>query len=69
MEFRRAYWDERPNEALVGRHEWQIFPLLHRRRLFAEVRDFRLYDVIDDAGHVNEDVFAYSNRSGDDGRS
>ena len=66
MEFRRAYWDERPNEGLVSRHEWQIFPLLHRRRLFAEVRDFRLYDVIDDAGHVNEDVFAYSNRSGDD---
>ncbi len=66
MEFRRAYWDEHPNEALVGRHEWQIFPLLHRRRLFAEVRDFRLYDVIDDGGHVNEDVFAYSNRSGDE---
>ena len=66
MEFRRAYWDERPNEALVGRHEWQIFPLLHRRRLFAEVRDFRLYDVVDDGGHVNEDVFAYSNRSGDE---
>ncbi len=66
MEFRRAYWDERTNEGLVSRHEWQIFPLLHRRRLFAEVRDFRLYDVIDDAGHVNEDVFAYSNRSGDD---
>jgi glycosidase len=65
MEFRRAYWDERPNEGLVGRHEWQIFPLLHRRRLFAEVRDFRFYDVVDDAGHVNEDVFAYSNRNGD----
>jgi glycosidase len=66
MEFRRAYWDERPNEGLVARHEWQVFPLLHRRRLFAEVRDFRLYDVVDDAGHVNEDVFAYSNRSGDE---
>ncbi len=64
MEFRRAYWDERPNEGLVARHEWQVFPLLHRRRLFAEVRDYRLYDVVDDAGHVNEDVFAYSNRSG-----
>ncbi len=60
MEFRRAYWDERPNEGLVGRHEWQVFPLLHRRRLFADVRDFRLYDVIDDGGHVNKDVFAYS---------
>ncbi len=64
MEFRRAYWDERPNEGLVARHEWQLFPLLHRRRLFAEVRDFRFYDVVDDAGHVNEDVLAYSNRSG-----
>ncbi len=64
MEFRRAYWDERPNEGLVARHEWQLFPLLHRRRLFAEVRDFRFYDVVDDAGHVNEDVLAYSNRRG-----
>jgi glycosidase len=64
MEFRRAYWDERPNDGLIARHEWQLFPLLHRRRLFAEVRDFRLYDVVDDAGHVNEDVLAFSNRSG-----
>ena len=64
MEFRRAYWDERPNDGLVARHEWQLFPLFHRRRLFAEVRDFRFYDVVDDAGHVNEDVLAYSNRSG-----
>ncbi len=64
MEFRRAYWDERPNDGLVARHEWQLFPLLHRRRLFAEVRDFRFYDVVDDAGHVNEDVLAYSNHGG-----
>ena len=64
MEFRRAYWDERPNDGLIARHEWQLFPLLHRRRLFAEVRDFRFYDVVDDAGHVNEDVLAYSNRTG-----
>ncbi len=64
MEFPRAYWDELPNEGLVARHEWQLFPLLHRRSLFAEVRDFRFYDVIDDAGHVNEDVFAYSNVAG-----
>ena len=50
MEFRRAYWDERPNDGLVARHEREIFPLLHRRRLFAEVRDFRFYDFVDDAG-------------------
>jgi glycosidase len=66
MEFRRAYWDEHPDEGLVARHERQLFPLLHRRRLFAEVRDFRLYDVVDDAGHVNEDVFAFSNRGADE---
>ena len=64
MEFRRAYWDEQPNEWLVARHEREIFPLLHRRHLFAEVRDFLLYDLVDPAGHVNEDVFAYSNRAG-----
>ncbi len=64
MEFRRAYWDERPNEWLVARHEREIFPLLHRRHLFAEVRDFLLYDLVDASGNVNEDVFAYSNRSG-----
>jgi glycosidase len=64
MEFRRAYWDERPNEWLVARHEQQIFPLLHRRHLFAGVQDFLLYDLVDPAGHVNEDVFAYSNRAG-----
>ncbi len=64
MEFRRAYWDERPNEWLVSRHEREIFPLLHRRHLFADVRDFLLYDLVDPGGNVNEDVFAYSNRSG-----
>jgi glycosidase len=64
MEYRRAYMDERPNEELVARHEREIFPLLHRRHLFAEVRDFLLYDVVDADGHVNEDVFAYSNRAG-----
>jgi glycosidase len=64
MEFRRAHWDELPDEGLVIRHERQVFPLFRRRSLFAEVRDFLFYDVVDDAGHVNEDVLAYSNRSG-----
>jgi len=66
MEYRRAYWDEQPDGALVERHRREIFPLLHRRRLFAEVHDFRLYDFYaadgDLPGHVNEDVYAYSNR-------
>lgn len=66
MEYRRAYHDEQPDPWLVARHEKEISPLLHRRRLFAEVSDFLLYDFFTDQGHVNEDVFAYSNRSGQD---
>jgi hypothetical protein len=65
MEYRRAYHDESPDTWLVARHEREISPLLHRRALFAEVKDFLLYDFFTDAGNVNEDVFAYSNRLGD----
>ncbi len=64
MEYRRAYWDEWPDGYLVDRHEREIFPLLRRRALFAEVDDFLLYDLFTPEGHVNEDVFAYSNRAG-----
>lgn len=66
MEFRRAYWDETPDSYLVERHEREIFPLLRRRYLFAEVNDFRLYDFFSPEGFVNEDVFAYSNRRGNE---
>lgn len=64
MEYRRAYWDEYPNKGLIARHEWQIFPLLRRRHLFADMEHFLLYDVFTPEGHVNEDVFAYSNGQG-----
>ena len=64
MEYKRAYYDEQPDSWLMARHERQISPLLHRRHVFAEVRDFLLYDFYADQGNVNEDVFAYSNRSG-----
>ncbi|MCS7260004.1 MAG: alpha-amylase family glycosyl hydrolase [Anaerolineae bacterium] len=66
MEYRRAYWDEKPDEWLIERHRREIFPLLHRRHLFSEVRYFRLYDFFSLDGSVNEDVFAYSNRCGDE---
>jgi glycosidase len=64
MEYRHAYWDERPDEGLVAHHERVIFPLLRRRYLFAEMDNFRLYDVFTPQGVVDEDVFAYSNGSG-----
>jgi glycosidase len=65
MEYRRAYWDEQPDGYLVERHEREIFPLLHHRHLFAGVEHFLLYDFFTPEGHVNEDVFAYSNRAAD----
>lgn len=64
MEYRRAYWDEKLDEYLVERHKRQIFPLLKKRYLFSQVQDFLLYDFYSTEGYVNEDVFAYSNRSG-----
>jgi glycosidase len=66
MEYRRSYWEETPDPYLVERHEREIFPLLRKRYLFAQVNDFLLYDFYNPDGNVNEDVFAYSNRSGDE---
>jgi len=65
-EYRRAYLDEQPDSYLVGRHEREIFPLLRRRSLFAGVENFLLYDLFTPEGHVNENVFVYSNRVGDE---
>jgi hypothetical protein len=64
MEYRRAYWDEQPDPNLLGRHERELFPVMHRRHVFAEVKDFYLYDFYTAEGSVNEDIFAYSNRAG-----
>ena len=64
MEYRRAYWDEKPDENLVERHKRQIFPLIKKRYLFSQVQDFLLYDFYTPEGNVNEDVYAYSNKSG-----
>ncbi len=66
MEYRRAYWDEQPDSWLITRHERQIFPLLHKRYLFAGAENFLLYDCIAPDGQVLEDVFAYSNQHGDE---
>ncbi len=61
MEYRYAKWQEFVDEGLVGGHQWRVFPLTHRRYLFAEVENFLLYDFFTPQGNVNEDVFAYSN--------
>jgi glycosidase len=66
MEYRRAYWDERANAGLVERHEREVFPVLQRRHVFADASDFLLYDFFAPEGHVNEDVYAYSNQCGNE---
>jgi len=66
MEFKQAYMDEWPNEDLVLRHQREIAPLLAKRYIFAGSSDFTLYDFWNGYGHVDENVFAYSNRFGDE---
>ena len=66
MEFRRPHWEEEADSQLVARHEKEIFPLLHRRTLFAGIENFLLYDFFTPEGSVNEDVFAFSNQVGEE---
>ena len=65
MEFRYPKWHEDADAYLVERHEREIFPLLRRRYLFGEGRNFRLYDFYTPEGFVNEDVYAYTNQAGE----
>src|SRR6185503_16760129 len=58
----QARMDEWPDEGLVARHMREIAPLLHRRYIFAGSDNFTLYDFWNGYGHVDENVFAYSNR-------
>ena len=66
MEYRRAYQDESPDYDLIRRHEHAVFPLMRRRHLFSHVENFHLFDFWAGAGHVDENVFAYSNMHGDE---
>jgi glycosidase len=66
MEFKQARLDEWPNERLVARHQREIAPLLAKRYIFAGSSDFTLYDFWNGFGKVDENVFAYSNRYGDE---
>ncbi len=66
MEYRKAYWDEEPDEHMIARHERQVFPLMRKRHLFSGVDNFTFYDFHSTNGRLDENVFAYSNRSGDE---
>ncbi len=66
MEYQRPRYDENPDPWMVERHQREIAPLLQRRWLFAESGNFCLYDFFRNNGSVDENVFAYSNRRGDE---
>jgi len=66
MEYKKAYYNEFINEYLVDRHRREIFPLMKKRYMFSQVNDFWFYDFFTSDGSVNQNVFAYSNRFGDE---
>ena len=63
MEYRRAYWDEKPNQWMIDEHYRKIFPLLRKRYLFSGVEHYNIYDAWNN-GHVEESIFAYANGHG-----
>ncbi|MCR5605278.1 MAG: alpha-amylase [Treponema sp.] len=65
MEYTKAYKNESPDQGLVARHWHDIFPLIKKRYLFSGVENFLFYDVWNN-GVVNENVFAYSNGTGNE---
>jgi glycosidase len=60
MEYRRAYWDEKPDERLVDEHGRRIFPLLRKRYLFSGIDRFAFFDLVD-GDTVHESAFCYVN--------
>ena len=66
MEYQRPRYEESANQWLIDRHQREIAPLLKRRWVFAESSNFLLYDLYEASGSVDENVFAYSNRNGDE---
>ncbi len=66
MEYRRPKLNETPDFGLIEHHKRMIFPVLHKRYLFAEVERFYLYDFQSTDGALDENVFAYSNQFGDE---
>jgi glycosidase len=66
MEYKKAYYNEFIDENLVNRHQYEIFPLMGKRHLFSQVENFELFDFIDRSGNINENVFAFTNRSGNE---
>jgi glycosidase len=66
MEYKQAYYNETPDEHLIWRHNKELFPLMKMRYLFSQVENFEFYDFIDKNGEVNQNIYAFSNRAGNE---
>jgi len=66
MDYKQAYYSETPDEHLVWRHNKELFPLMKMRYLFSQVENFEFYDFIDKNGDLNQNVYAFSNRAGNE---
>ena len=60
MEYRRAYWQETPDEGFIAHHEKVIFPLLQQRHVYGGVEHFSLFDFSTENG-TNDHVYVFSN--------
>ena len=65
MEYKKAYWDEWPNDWLIESHYKKIFPLLKKRYLFSGVEYFNIYDLYQN-GNIHDSAFCYSNGTSDE---
>ncbi|OLS21537.1 MAG: Alpha-1,4-glucan:maltose-1-phosphate maltosyltransferase [Candidatus Heimdallarchaeota archaeon LC_3] len=66
MEFRQPFQEETPDGPFIDYHNRIIFPLLRKRYLYSEVKNFVFYNVYDQFNTVNNDVIAYSNSIGEE---
>ena len=65
MEYRRAYHDEKPDHWLVARHERASLSAAASSRAVRRSAELPALRFLHRFGHVDENVFAYSNRLGD----
>jgi glycosidase len=66
MEYKQAYYNETPDEHLIWRHNKELFPLMKMRYLFSQIENFEFYDFIDKNGEINHNVYAFSNKAGNE---
>ncbi|MHA1983548.1 MAG: hypothetical protein ACW967_04260, partial [Candidatus Hodarchaeales archaeon] len=66
MEFRNPFHDEIPDQGFIEYHNRIIFPLLRKRYLFSEVKNFVFYNAVNEHNETNNNVIAYSNRVGEE---